>query len=52
MSELKGHHDALVVGVGFGGLYSLYLLKQQGLDVVAIETGSDVGGQYIEFKSV
>lgn len=38
-------HDALVVGLGFGGLYSLYLLKQLGLDVKAVESGADVGGQ-------
>ena len=37
---------ALVVGTGFGGLYSLYLLKQQGLDVIALESGSDVGGTW------
>lgn len=43
---LEGHHQALVVGTGFGGLYSLYLLKKQGLDVVAIDTGSDVGGTW------
>jgi len=46
MAELSGHHQALVVGTGFGGLYSLYLLKQQGLDVIAIDTGSDVGGTW------
>lgn len=38
--------DALVVGTGFGGLYSLHLLKQQGLDVQAVEAGSDVGGTW------
>lgn len=46
MAPLKGHHQALVVGTGFGGLYSLYLLKKQGLDVVAIESGADVGGTW------
>ncbi|EHY57983.1 Phenazine N-monooxygenase PhzNO1 [Exophiala dermatitidis] len=39
-------HDALVIGTGFGGLYALYLLKQQGLDVKAIDTASDVGGTW------
>lgn len=43
---LEGHHQALVVGTGFAGLYSLYLLKQQGLDVIAIESGADVGGTW------
>ena len=46
MPALEGHHEALVVGTGFGGLYSLYLLKQQGLDVIAIDTGADVGGTW------
>ena len=39
-------HDALVVGVGFGGLYQLYLLKQLGLDVKAVDSGADVGGTW------
>ena len=43
---LEGHHQALVVGTGFAGLYALYLLKQQGLEVVAIESGADVGGTW------
>lgn len=43
---LEGHHQALVVGTGFGGLYSLHQLKQQGIDVVGIEMGADVGGTW------
>lgn len=39
-------HDALVVGLGFGGLYALHLLKQQGLDVKAIDAAGDVGGTW------
>ncbi|KAK4499523.1 hypothetical protein PRZ48_010039 [Zasmidium cellare] len=39
-------HDALVVGTGLSGLYALYLLKQLGLDVRAVESGADVGGTY------
>lgn len=39
-------HDVLVVGVGFAGLYALYLLKQQGLDVKAIDSAADVGGTW------
>ncbi|MBE7181240.1 MAG: NAD(P)/FAD-dependent oxidoreductase, partial [Terriglobus roseus] len=38
--------DALVVGTGFGGLYSLYLLKQLGLNVKAIDSAADVGGTW------
>ncbi|KAF2415676.1 cyclohexanone monooxygenase, variant 1 [Tothia fuscella] len=40
------YHDALVVGTGFGGLYSLHLLKQLGLDVKAIDSAEDVGGTW------
>ena len=43
----KNHHDALVVGTGFAGLYSLYLLKQLGLDVKGIESAPDVGGTWL-----
>ena len=42
----ENRHDALVVGTGFGGLYSIYLLKQLGLNVAAIESASDVGGTW------
>ncbi|KAJ4303674.1 hypothetical protein N0V90_002575 [Kalmusia sp. IMI 367209] len=42
----ENHHDALVVGTGFGGLYSIYLLKQLGLNVKAIESAPDVGGTW------
>jgi cation diffusion facilitator CzcD-associated flavoprotein CzcO len=38
--------DALVVGLGFGGLYELYLLKQLGLNVKAIDSAADVGGTW------
>jgi cation diffusion facilitator CzcD-associated flavoprotein CzcO len=40
----KKDYEAIVVGTGFAGLYSLYLLKQLGLDVKGLEAGSDVGG--------
>jgi cyclohexanone monooxygenase len=39
-------YDALVVGLGFGGLYELYLLKQLGLNVKAIDSAADVGGTW------
>jgi cation diffusion facilitator CzcD-associated flavoprotein CzcO len=38
--------DAVVVGAGFGGLYALHRLRQQGLTVQAYEAGSDVGGTW------
>ena len=39
-------YDALVVGLGFGGLYQLYLLKQQRLRVKGVDSASDVGGTW------
>lgn len=45
--QLKYQHrtcDALVVGAGFAGLYSVYRLRSVGLTVQGIETAPDVGG--------
>jgi cation diffusion facilitator CzcD-associated flavoprotein CzcO len=36
--------DAVVIGAGFAGLRMLYELRQLGLSVKVIESGSDVGG--------
>ncbi|MEX5635424.1 flavin-containing monooxygenase [Parafrankia sp. FMc2] len=36
--------DALVVGAGISGIYQLYRLREQGLDVQMVEAGSGVGG--------
>ena len=38
--------DALVVGTGFGGIYQLKKLRDQGLDAIAIDAASDVGGTW------
>ena len=38
--------DAVVVGVGFAGLYQLHKLREQGLSVRAFEAGSGVGGTW------
>ena len=38
--------DVLVVGAGFGGLYSLYLLREAGFHVTAVERGTGVGGTW------
>ena len=38
--------DALVVGAGFGGIYQLKKLRDQGLSTIAIDTASDVGGTW------
>lgn len=39
--------DAVVIGAGFGGLYSVHKLRnEQGLNVRAIDNASDVGGTW------
>ena len=38
--------DALVIGAGVTGLYSLYRLRQLGLSAQAFEEGSGVGGTW------
>src|ERR1700722_5940799 len=38
--------DALVVGAGFGGVYSLIRLRQLGLNVKVFEAGSGLGGKW------
>ncbi len=39
--------DALIIGAGFAGLYAIHLLRdRQGLDVVALEAASGVGGTW------
>ncbi len=40
------HYDAVVVGAGFAGLYTLHALRQVGLSVHAFEAGDDVGGTW------
>lgn len=40
------HYDAVVVGGGFAGLYSLHKLRSQGLRVRAFEAGDGVGGTW------
>ena len=38
--------DAVVVGAGVAGLYSVYKLREQGLSVQAFEAGTGVGGTW------
>jgi len=41
------HHDVVVVGAGFAGLYALYRFRDVlGLDVQVYETGDGVGGTW------
>ena len=36
----------LVVGAGFAGMYAVYRFRQQGLNVLVLEAGADVGGTW------
>jgi cation diffusion facilitator CzcD-associated flavoprotein CzcO len=36
--------DAVVVGAGLGGIYALHKLREQGLNVIGLEAGADIGG--------
>ena len=38
--------DVLIVGAGFAGMYAIHRFRQQGLSVLALEAGSDVGGTW------
>ena len=38
--------DVIVVGAGFAGLYALYRLRKQGLKVIVLEAGEDIGGTW------
>ncbi|WP_368396636.1 flavin-containing monooxygenase [Streptomyces sclerotialus] len=40
------HHDVLIIGAGFAGLYQLYRLRRLGFDARIIEAGDDVGGTW------
>ncbi|MEM7218725.1 MAG: NAD(P)/FAD-dependent oxidoreductase [Pseudomonadota bacterium] len=39
-------YDAIVIGAGFGGMFMLHRLKQQGLRTLLLERGDDVGGTW------
>src|SRR4051794_39498911 len=38
------HTEALIIGGGFGGVYSLHRMRQEGYEVKLIEAGSYFGG--------
>jgi len=38
--------DVIVVGAGMSGLYTLKVLREQGLRVIVLEKGSGVGGTW------
>ncbi|MFT6582221.1 MAG: cyclohexanone monooxygenase [Alphaproteobacteria bacterium] len=39
-------YDVVIVGAGFGGLYSLHRLREHDLTAIAFEAGDDVGGTW------
>ena len=38
--------DALVIGAGVAGLYQIHQLRKQGLNVLGVDTATDVGGTW------
>ncbi|WP_029888999.1 flavin-containing monooxygenase [Polycyclovorans algicola] len=44
--NLPQHVDAVVIGAGIAGLYGLYRLREQGLNVRCFEAGNSVGGTW------
>lgn len=40
------HLDAAIVGGGFGGLYAIHAMRRLGLNIMAFEAGSDIGGTW------
>ncbi|KQV57042.1 MULTISPECIES: NAD(P)/FAD-dependent oxidoreductase [unclassified Caulobacter] len=38
--------DAIVIGAGFGGMYAVHRLRCEGLSVLGLEAGGDVGGTW------
>ena len=49
-SHLDHVLDVVIVGAGFGGLYAIHKLRQQGMNVRAFEAGDGVGGHIFWFK--
>ncbi|WP_316233716.1 NAD(P)/FAD-dependent oxidoreductase [Bradyrhizobium sp. SZCCHNPS2010] len=45
-AHVRARYDAVVVGAGVAGLYQLYRLREQGLNVRAIDAASGVGGTW------
>ena len=41
--------DCLIVGAGFGGLYQLKRLREEGFNVKLVESGTDYGGVWYIF---
>ncbi|KIJ51153.1 hypothetical protein M422DRAFT_158329, partial [Sphaerobolus stellatus SS14] len=43
-TDINPDPDVIVVGAGFGGLYTIYLLRERGFDVKGFEEAPDIGG--------
>jgi cation diffusion facilitator CzcD-associated flavoprotein CzcO len=43
---MTDHYDAIVIGAGISGLYSLYKLRELGLTARVFEAGTDIGGTW------
>src|SRR4051794_34304953 len=39
-------YDAIAIGAGISGMYMLHRLRELGMNALAFETGSDVGGTW------
>src|ERR1700758_5335853 len=46
-TEAAARYDALVIGAGFSGLYTLHRLRQLGLRVRVLEMAENVGGTWL-----
>jgi cation diffusion facilitator CzcD-associated flavoprotein CzcO len=44
--ETNPDYDAIVIGAGVTGIYQTYLLDREGMNVLGIEAGKDVGGTW------
>jgi len=45
-APIAGDYDAVIVGAGFAGMYSMYRMRQLGLRALVIEAGDGVGGTW------
>lgn len=45
-NEVKLDYDVMIIGAGLSGIFTLYRMKQLGLKVRVLETGSAEGGTW------
>ena len=46
-TKVDASFDALVIGAGFSGLYTLHRLRQQGIRTRVLEMAENVGGTWL-----